>query len=304
MASILVSGLTNIETNLRIERFPLDYYPVAYPCYGIRSNVSGVGYNLAKALTVLGDRVHFLSAVGPREEANAQVVRLALASDGIADEAVLPLLRETAQSVILYDGEGRRQSHTDLKDNREIVFPMEVFRMHSEDCDLLALCNINYSRTFLDEARGSGKSVACDVHVLANPYDDYNADFMRAADILFLSDEHLPEAPDAFARTLYSLYHNKIIVIGMGANGALLFEGRNSYVAHVPAVQTRAVVNTIGAGDALFSAFCHAFLKYGDSLKALRRAVVFASYKIGEAGAAQGFLDDAALEALASELFP
>lgn len=94
MASILVSGLTNIETNLRIERFPLDYYPVAYPCYGIRSNVSGVGYNLAKALTRLGDRVHFLSAVGPREEANAQVVRLALASEGIADNAALPLLRE------------------------------------------------------------------------------------------------------------------------------------------------------------------------------------------------------------------
>jgi acarbose 7IV-phosphotransferase len=48
MASILVSGLTNIETNLRIERFPLDYYLVAYPCHGIRSNVSGAGYNLAK----------------------------------------------------------------------------------------------------------------------------------------------------------------------------------------------------------------------------------------------------------------
>ena len=46
-----------------------------------------------------------------------------------------------------------------------------------------------------------------------------------------------------------------------------------------------------------------ASFKYGDSLKALHRAVVFASSKIGEAGAAQGFLDDAALETLTREFY-
>ncbi len=58
------------------------------------------------------------------------------------------------------------------------------------------------------------------------------------------------------------------------------------------------MVNTIGAGDALFSSFLHFYRRLGSPYEAIKRAVVFASYKIGEAGAAQGFLDEAGLEAL------
>jgi hypothetical protein len=54
MASILVSGLSNIETNLRIERFSLEYYPIAYPCHGIRSNVSEHALPICPLYTFLG----------------------------------------------------------------------------------------------------------------------------------------------------------------------------------------------------------------------------------------------------------
>lgn len=57
LARILVSGLINIETTLRIEGFPIPYFPVRYPFFGINSSVSGVGYNVAAALTTLGDEV-------------------------------------------------------------------------------------------------------------------------------------------------------------------------------------------------------------------------------------------------------
>jgi len=78
MPSILVSGLINIETTLRIAEFPLAYNPVHYPFNGIESSVSGVGYNLAKALTRLGNQVEFLSLIG-RNEYAANLVRAALA---------------------------------------------------------------------------------------------------------------------------------------------------------------------------------------------------------------------------------
>ena len=303
MASILVTGLINIETNLKVEGFPIEYFPVTYPFFGIHSSVSGVGYNLAKAFVTLDDTVRFLSAIGPAEEENAQLVRMALKRDNSPADDVLSLASQTAHSVILYDPSGRREIYTDLKDIQETAYPIEPFRAALAQSDLLAICNINFARPFLAEARASGKLIATDVHVLANPLDDYNADFMRAADILFLSDEHLPEPPDTFARTLYRLYHNKIIVIGMGSRGSLLFEGQNGFLLHMPAVHTRPIVNTIGAGDALFTAFCHAYLKYGDSLKALRAATVFASYKIGEAIASAGYLDDAALEDLTQKVY-
>ena len=50
------------------------------------------------------------------------------------------------------------------------------------------------------------------------------------------------------------------------------------------------IINTIGAGDALFSSFVHVFSETNDPYLAIQKAVVFASYKIGEPGAAQGFL--------------
>jgi ribokinase len=64
MSKILVSGLINLETTLKVEGFPLPYAPVRYPFLGVRSTVSGVGYNLAKALHTLGDEVVFCSLIG------------------------------------------------------------------------------------------------------------------------------------------------------------------------------------------------------------------------------------------------
>ena len=64
MPKILVSGLINIETTLKIDQFPLQYFPVTYPFHGVQSTISGVGYNLAKALTILGSEVNFLSIIG------------------------------------------------------------------------------------------------------------------------------------------------------------------------------------------------------------------------------------------------
>ena len=64
MSKFLVSGLINIETTVRVDGFPIEYTPVRYPFFGVGATVSGVGYNVAKALTVLGNRVSFASIVG------------------------------------------------------------------------------------------------------------------------------------------------------------------------------------------------------------------------------------------------
>ena len=64
MSRIFVSGLINLEVTLRVDGFPILYSPVRYPFHGVRSSVSGVGFNVAKALSTLGDEVHFASMVG------------------------------------------------------------------------------------------------------------------------------------------------------------------------------------------------------------------------------------------------
>lgn len=294
MSRFFVAGLINLETTLAIDGFPLPYFPVRYPFFGIQTTVSGVGYNIAKALTALGNRVDFASLIG--RDDNGQWVRKALAADGIPEALVLESLAETAQSAILYDPQGKRQIHTDLKDIQARTYPLEQAEAAIRAADLAVIGNINFSRPLLGAAKAAGKWIATDLHALSSLEDGYNQDYLRAADILFLSDEALPDSPEQITRRILKRFAAQIVVIGLGAQGALMGVRRDGFIGRFPAVSTRAVVNTIGAGDALFAAFLDRFQRTHDPYAAIRQARVFASYKIGEKGAAQGFLTSEALD--------
>jgi ribokinase len=301
MSRVFVAGLINLETTLAVDGFPIPYFPVRYPYFGVQTTVSGVGYNIAKALTTLGDSVHFASIIG--KDGNADLVRKDLARDKIPDDLVLNDAEATAQSVIIYDPQGKRQIHTDLKDIQNLSFPEDRARPAIEASDLAAICNINFSRPLLAIASQAGKWIATDVHALSDLGDEYNRDYMAAAQILFLSDESLPAEPEEVARQVMGRFGSEIVVIGLGAKGALLAVRRDDVIERVPAVSTRAVINTIGAGDALFSAFLHSFLRTRDPYTAIRTASIFASYKIGTKGAADGFLTREELEIWVKKVF-
>ena len=296
MGRFFVAGLVNVETTVAIDGFPLDYFPVRYPFYGLHTAVSGVGWNIARALTTLGNSVDFASLIGGDQ--NGQLARQGLANAGIHDGLVLSTLDATAQSVILYDPAGRRQIHVDLKDIQSQSYPVHLAEAAIRYCDLAVICNINFARPLLDIAKQAGKPIATDVHALADLDDAYNREYMQAATILFLSDDSLPDAPEAVAQYLLGHTSAAIVVIGLGAQGALLAVRADDFIGRFPAVQTRPVVNTIGAGDALFSAFLDRYLRQGDPYAALQAAQVFASYKIGEKGAAEGFLSPDELDQL------
>ncbi|MBX3065622.1 MAG: carbohydrate kinase family protein [Anaerolineae bacterium] len=295
MARILVSGLINIETTLKVESFPIHYQPVSYPFFGINTTVSGVGLNISKALTTLGDEVRLCSLVG--RDLAGSLVRQTLIDHHISAEWVIDGLANTCQSLILYAPDGSRMIFTDLKDIQETPYPQSHFDSALNGCDVCVLCNINYSRPFLSQAKAAGKLIVSDVHAISDLDDTYNRDFMSAADILFLSDAKLPIPAQEWARELQSRYGTPILVIGMGAHGALLAVNADNTMRHYPAVRTRPVINTVGAGDALLSSFLHYYLKTRNPYDALDHAMIFASYKIGAVGAAEGFLDDSGVEA-------
>lgn len=299
MANVLVSGLINIETTVAVEEFPIGYAPVEYNFFGVDATVSGVGYNISKALTRLGNRVSFLSLIG--QDLAVASVRAEFAANYMSDEYVLETAAQTARSVILYDSEGRRKILVDLKDLQEQRYPMDVFERTIVHADLAALCNINFSRPMLPVAKSMGKLIATDVHTLSDLESDYDRDFMQAADILFMSDELLPAPPAEFSAAVMGRYNPRVLVIGLGSQGALLRIRDDEKPYTYPAVSLRPVSNTIGAGDALFSAFVHGYLVSQDAHAALQRALVFAGYKIGARSASEGFLSAQRLEELAAE---
>ena len=291
---IPVSGLLNIETTVPVRGFPINYYPIDYPFFGIHSNVSGVGYNIARALTTLGDSVNLISFLGRDDEADRILNQLR--KDGIKTENIRQDLKNTPISAVLYDPQGKRQIYCDLKDIQEHSICPNTVNSDLKSCDAAVLCNINFNRELIKRARQLGVTTATDVHVLSDINDEYNRDFMENADILFLSDEALPCAAEEFIEQIEYRYHNKIIVIGMGAKGAMLLDSDKNEVSVIPAYRNGKIVNTVGAGDALFSSFLHFYVKGCDAKSALQRAVIFAGIKIGYNGASLGFSTEQDIE--------
>ncbi len=295
MSKILVAGLTNIEVTLKVDSFPIQYSPVLYPFHGVNSSVSGVGFNVAKALTRLGDTVNFLSLVG--KDPAQKLIKQALADEEIRGKHVLDRLKQTPHSVVIYDSYGNRQINVDLKDIQDSFYPQVLFEQALAECSMAVLCNINFSRPFLETARRAGKLIATDVHAISDIEDSYNRDYMAAANILFMSHEHLPCSPEDWANWLINRYGTEIVVIGLGAQGALLSVKSDHFMERIPAVNTRPIVSTIGAGDALFSCFTHYYQQTNDPYESIRKAMVYASYKIGATSAADGFLSEQELDA-------
>ena len=287
MTQVLVSGLINLETTVQIDQFPIHYSPVRFPFFGVHASVSGVGYNIAKALTRLGDHVRLLSIIG--KDPVSDLVKKNLQDERIDGHYIVQSMDQTAQSVILYDRDGRRQINADLKDIQDRDYPTNLFEQAIFQSDVAALCNINFSRQFLEPSHKAGKMIATDVHAISDLDDRYNKDFMKAADLLFMSDESLPCAPEEWAQRVSNRYGNEIIVIGLGAKGALLAVKSDHFLEIIPAIKPEKMVNTIGAGDALFSCFLHFYAKNKNPYDAIGKAMVFASIKIGSTSAADGF---------------
>lgn len=286
MKRILVSGNVNLETNLSIEGFPVQYKAVRYAQNQIQTNVGGVAYNVSKALATLGDDVSLLAMLGDDQE--GERIRSTLAQYNIDTARIRNTLSASPSSVVLHDSAGRRAIFTDTKNLQSSTY--DFMTTDIENFDLVVACNVNFNRDLLYKAHQANVLIATDVHTLDNPRDGYNQEFMEYADILFLSDEHIWIRKREFFETLRDLYPCKIIVMGCGSSGAMMYLRENDRVYKMDAIPNENPVNTLGAGDALFSSFLH-FVSNGYSpLEALKRAQIFASHKISYNGASIGFL--------------
>jgi len=295
MKKILVSGIINIETSLKVDSFQLNDIKVVYPFFGISSRVSGSGMNIAKAISTLGAKPLLFSLVG--KDNSTGTVYEEMHKYNISTKYINETLNETPQSVIIYDNEGNSQKHVDLKDIQEKDYTTSEIKSIIKTCGISALCNINFSRSFLKIAK-EYTLIATDVHALSSIDDEYNKEFMEYADILFLSRENLSVNPYDFVKELSVKFKAKIIIIGMGKEGAILYYRNDNFINLFPAVTTRPVVNVAGAGDALFASFLFFYNKTLDPYLSLNNAIIFASYKIGTNSPADGFLTEKDLSVL------
>ena len=286
-----VVGLVNLETSVPIGSFPIGYQPVDYRFFEINTQVSGVAFNVASALKVLGAKPTLLSLYA--QDLYAAAILQALRERQIEHELVAKL-QGNVQTVVLYDDAGSRRICLDLKDVQDHDYPLDRVVAHHQGTtrkpDLAVVCNTNLARGLLNHYRQENITVASDVHALADCRDDFNQDFISGADILFLSNEYFVGQEVEFINELKEISPAHLIVVGCGSKGALLYERKTHEYTFIPALQNVAVRNTVGAGDALFSAFNYFYFTTRNARKALRLANIFAAHKITISGGSKGFL--------------
>lgn len=297
MSRILVSGLVNLETTCSVRGFPIEYAPIDYNFFGVNTAVSGVGYNISKALLTLDNSVDITTILG--KDLSGDIAVSVLNSLGVNLSHVVRSLKATPASVVLYDGDGRRRIYCDLKDIQESAYNFDNIDL--SEYDMVVACNTNFNRPLLHKAKDVGITIVTDVHVLGDIEDEYNREFMECADILFLSDECIPCDPSEFLRQIEQRYGNKIIVLGQGSHGALMYVRSEDKFYDLTAVHVGEIVNTVGAGDALFSSFVSFYSGGMTPIESLKRAELFASAKICANGAAEGFVSEQSLETLYNE---
>lgn len=293
--TIYVSGLLNFETILSIDQFPVRYFPIDYPFYRVNSTVSGTAYNIAKALKTLGDNVNLSSHLG--KDFLGKVCVNEIKREKIDVSNIKLDLDETPNSVVLVDRAGNTEVHYDLKDAQDVKTKFEEEKEKMEEADLLIIMNCEFNRPLLKQAKKLNKKILCDVHIVGSINDEFNADFMKYSDILFLSCKGLSDYNyEDFLLAIYNKFHNEIIVLGEGRDGAMILDSKKRIIYHIDSITLREIVNTVGSRDALLSAFSHYYLKGEDSLVALEKAEVFTSYKLGASGGSEGFLKEKEVE--------
>ena len=288
MSKFLVAGVTQIETIVRVDKIPVSYAPLSSVQDSIYTAMGGDAYNESLALKWLGDDVTFMSIVGRNQDLgliNPPDRRITLSTDYI-----IPQMQETPTEVVLYDKQRKQQIFEDIKDLRENVYDMNVVTPIAGACDMMVLANANFCRPFAKTAAELGKPIAVNIRSYNPEKEKYNTDFLEPAKVLYFSDDTLSEDPYDFIDRMASTYGTEIIILGQGGEGLILFDKTKEIKAHYKTVKTNEVVNTIGAGNALFACFLHFYMETGDSVNAIKNALLFASYKIGYMGTSNGFM--------------
>ena len=180
----------------------------------------------------------------------------------------------------------------------QLRYPPETFAEQARDADLLVLTNAKFVRPLLGAAAALDIPIAVDVHLIADLAGDYNRPWLDAAQIVFCSHERLPQPPARWVSSVFARHPRcELAAVGLGARGALAGT-RDGRLVTVEAVAPRGVVNTSGAGDALFATFLHVWLETGDVVRSLRAGVSHAGWKVGHRTPASVSLTGAGLAEL------
>jgi ribokinase len=297
---VIVVGSVNIDLVVTADRLPLPGETVTGGTFA--RHHGGKGGNQAVAAARLGARTAFVGAVG--DDSFGTEARATLAAEGIDLRGLVTMDgASTGVALIVVDAEGENSIAVAGGANAQLTpeavgESLRVLEPGSGDIVLVGHeIPTETTRTALRLARDAGARTILN----PAPASGLDIDVLALADVLtpnrgelaILTGVDGPAAGPPTAALLRSSSATAVLV-SLGADGALLVDAAGSTSLRGPAV---AVVDTVGAGDALNGALA-ACLAAGQALPdAARRAVIAATLAVTRAGAREGMPTLAELQA-------
>lgn len=284
-----------METIIKVEALPVPYKQFESIPDLVNSGIGGAGFNEAMALKWLGNEVDFMSMVA-RNMSRRQIEAYLKTFDvNLKTDYVLPMLDGMPTSVILYC-KGKKQTFEDVKDIRHVEYDYDLLESRIQDKDMILMSNCNFCRPIIGLAKKYQKPIAVNVRSMRSEKIANKEDFLAAADILYISDDDLESDHYDCIKECREKYNPEIVIMGIGDKGVILYTKEDNSVIEYRPVKTNEIVNTIGAGNALFSSFMHYYVKTKNAKEAIKNALLFASYKIGFVGTSNGFMTEEQIE--------
>lgn len=295
MGKFMVAGFVQMETIVKVEELPVPYKQFESIPDLVNSGIGGAGFNEAMALKWLGNEVDFMSMVA-RSMSRRQIEAYLKTCDvNLKTDYVLPMLDGMPTSVILYS-KGKKQTFEDVKDIRHVEYDYDLLESRIQDKDMILMSNCNFCRPIIGLAKKYQKPIAVNVRSMRAEKIANKEDFLAAADVLYISDDDLESEHYDCIKECKEKYDPEIVIMGIGDKGVILYTKEDNSVIEYRPVKTNEIVNTIGAGNALFSSFMHYYVKTKNAKEAIKNALLFASYKIGFVGTSNGFMTEEQIE--------
>ena len=163
MSNIVIAGITQIESIVKVKEIPIAYAPFTPAPDTIFTAPGGDAFNMSLAMSWLGDRVEFMTVVG--KDQNMGIFNPPNREVTLSTTYVLPIMKETPMEILLFDRTRKQQVFEDLKDIRDAKYDMMLIDPLVEDCDMMVLSNVNFCRPFITRAVDHNKKLAVKIPV-------------------------------------------------------------------------------------------------------------------------------------------
>ncbi|KUP06212.1 kinase [Bacillus coahuilensis p1.1.43] len=266
MKKILVIGGTTYDSIITLEHLPepksqtIHYAPFHET---IGSTGAGKALNLAK----LNVQTTLHSIIG-KDDYGEKIIQYL--EGGNVDFVYDFDPKGTERHVNIMNQQGDRISIFVSNSSEELPLNMNRLEELIEDCDLIVLNIISYTKQLIPLIKKHKKPVWTDLHDydVGNPY---HQDYIEIADYIFLSSDQLNEYKPIMEKWISE--GKQLVVCTHGKKGATALTQDRKWV-EMPIISSYPFVDANGAGDSFFSGFLYGYLHGNTTEESLRFATI------------------------------